>query len=71
MPRRHTGPLEALARGETNVKNSPGRLGDPNRIQPTDPRLDPRADATIDEAGNITSVLGDLTAEGHFARILG
>jgi len=63
----HTGPLEALARGETYVKNLPGRLGDPNIILSIDPRLDPRADATIDEAGNITSVLGELTAEVHFA----
>ena len=63
----HAGPLEALARGETYVKNLPGRLGDPNIILSIDPRLDPPADATIDETGNLTRVLGELTAEVHFA----
>lgn len=51
-------------------KNLPGRLGDPTMTLLIDPRLDPRIGAAIAEAGDLTDVLGELTADASLEECL-
>jgi acetyl esterase/lipase len=47
-------------------KNLPGRLGDPEMTLLTDPRIDPRIADAIVNAGELTAVLGTLSADASY-----